>query len=121
MSEFRYYCLHDDGRIALGEHVEATDLDAAINHAYENCRSHPTHAYRYVEVWRGSERLYSSPRDQEAGSLLPIHRPLPTREPIIPRRGAAPAMTAWEPVERPWSGTDERGVTVITPRVLPQP
>ena len=38
MQEFRYYCLHDDGGIALGEFVEATDLDAAINHAYEACR-----------------------------------------------------------------------------------
>jgi hypothetical protein len=65
MSEFRYYCLHDDGRIAIGEHVETTDLDAAINHAYESCRSHPKGAFRYVEVWRGSERLYFSPRQQE--------------------------------------------------------
>ena len=65
MSEFRYYCLYDDGRIAVGEHVEATDLDAAINHAYEACRAHPTRAYRYVEVWRGSERLYSSQRKQQ--------------------------------------------------------
>jgi hypothetical protein len=64
MAEFRYYCLHENGRIALGEHVEATDLDAAINHAYQCCRSHPTRAYRYVEVWRGSERLYFSPREQ---------------------------------------------------------
>jgi hypothetical protein len=64
MQEFRYYCLHDDGGIALGEFVEATDLDAAINHAYEACRSHPTRAYRYVEVWRGSERLYFSRREQ---------------------------------------------------------
>jgi hypothetical protein len=74
MTEFRYYCLHDDGRIALGEHVEATDLDAAINHAYEACRSHPTRAYRYVEVWRGAERLYFSPREQGAGRLLPAMR-----------------------------------------------
>ena len=44
MLEFRYYCLHDDGGIALGEFVKATDLDAAINHAYEACRSHPTRA-----------------------------------------------------------------------------
>jgi hypothetical protein len=50
MSEFRYYCLRDDGSIALGEHVEATDLDAAVNHAHEFCRSHPTLAYHFVEV-----------------------------------------------------------------------
>jgi hypothetical protein len=72
MSEFRYYCLHDDGRIALGEHVEATDLDAAINHAYEACRSHPV-AYRYVEVWRGSEKLYFSPREQRVRESSPSH------------------------------------------------
>ena len=74
MAEFRYYCLHDDGRIALGEHVEAPDLDAAINHAYEVCRSHPTLAYRYVEVWRWSEKLYFSSREQGAGNLLPARR-----------------------------------------------
>ena len=70
MAEFRYYCLHDDGRIALGENVEATDLDTAIHHAYEVCRTHPTRAYRYVEVWRGTERLYFSPREhpREQGS-----------------------------------------------------
>jgi hypothetical protein len=64
MSEFRYYCLHDDGSIAVGEHVETPDLDTAIHHAYEACRTHPTRAYRYVEVWRGAERLYFSPRNQ---------------------------------------------------------
>jgi hypothetical protein len=64
MADFRCYCLHDDGRIALGEHIEADDLSAAIRNAYEYCLSHPARAYRYVEVWRGSERLYSSPREQ---------------------------------------------------------
>ena len=62
MAEFRYYCLHDDGRIALGDHVEATDLNAAMDHAYEVARSHPTGAFRFVEVWSGTERLYASPR-----------------------------------------------------------
>ena len=63
MAEFRYYCLDNAGKIALGEHVEATDLDAAIHRAYEACRSRPV-AYRYVEVWRGSQKLYFSPREQ---------------------------------------------------------
>ena len=72
MAEFRYYCLHDDGRIARGEHVEATDLDAAIHHAYEVCRSHAA-AYRYVEVWRGSEKLYFSPREQGGRESSPTH------------------------------------------------
>ena len=35
MADFRCYCLHDDGRIALGEHIEADDLSAAIRNAYE--------------------------------------------------------------------------------------
>jgi len=73
MAEFRYYCLHDDGRIALGENVEATDLDTAIHHAYEVCRTHPTRAYRYVEVWRGSERLYFSPHEQGSRRSSPSH------------------------------------------------
>jgi len=70
MSEFRYYCLHDDGSIAVGEHVEAPDLDAAIHYAYEACRTHPTRSYRYVEVWHGAERLYFSPRDHDDGRML---------------------------------------------------
>jgi hypothetical protein len=48
MAEFRCYCLHDDGRIALGEHIEADDLSAAISNAYEYCHSHPTRAYRVI-------------------------------------------------------------------------
>jgi hypothetical protein len=101
MTEFRYYCLHDDGRIALGEHVEATDLDAAINHAYEACRSHPTRAYRYVEVWRGSERLYSSPREQGAGSLLPaMHRHERARRFSV--SCAASATREQSPAVGPW-------------------
>jgi hypothetical protein len=62
MAEFRYYCLHDDGLIALGEHVEATDLNTAIDHAYEVARSHPKGVFRFVEVWSATERLYASPR-----------------------------------------------------------
>jgi hypothetical protein len=62
MAEFRYYCLHDDGAIAPGKHVEATDLNAAIDHAYEVARSHPKGAFRFVEVWTGTERLYASLR-----------------------------------------------------------
>ena len=64
MADFRCYWLHDDGRIALGEHIEADDLSAAIRNAYEYCPSHPTRAYRYMEVWRGPERLYFSPRER---------------------------------------------------------
>jgi hypothetical protein len=62
MTEFRYYCLHDDGKIALGEYIEAADLNEAIDHAYAVARAHPTGAFHYVEVWRGPDRLYSSPR-----------------------------------------------------------
>jgi hypothetical protein len=71
MSEFRYYCLHDDGSIALGEHVEATDLHTAIEHAYAVARSHPNGAFHHVEVWSGTQRLYASPRDQEEGRRDP--------------------------------------------------
>jgi hypothetical protein len=73
MADFRRYCLHDDGRIALGENIEADDLSAAIRTAYEYCHSHPTRAYRYVEVWRGSERLYFSPREQGRREASAIH------------------------------------------------
>jgi hypothetical protein len=65
MAEFRYYCLDDAGKIALGEHVEATDLNAAIEHAYGVARFHPTGAFPYVEVWSGAERLYASPVDRK--------------------------------------------------------
>jgi hypothetical protein len=58
----RYYRLHDDGKIALGEYIESADLDEAIDQAYAVAREHPPGALHYVEVWRGADRLYSSPR-----------------------------------------------------------
>ena len=64
MADFRCYCLHDDGRIALGEHIEADDLSAAIRNAYDYAVHIERALTRYVEVWRGAERLYFSPREQ---------------------------------------------------------
>jgi len=65
MPEFRYYCLHDDGSIALGEHVEATDLNTAIEHAHAVAGSRPNGAFPHVEVWSGTQRLYASLREQD--------------------------------------------------------
>jgi hypothetical protein len=73
MADFRCYCLHDDGRIASGEYIEVDDLSDAIRTAYEFSRSHPTRAYRYVEVWRGSKMLYFSPREQGRREPSPSH------------------------------------------------
>jgi hypothetical protein len=62
---FRYYCIDDMGRIVLGDHLSAPDLDAAIRAAYEACRTHPHFPSTRIEVWRGVERLYSSGRGAE--------------------------------------------------------
>jgi hypothetical protein len=61
MPEFRYFCLHDNGSIALGRHVEVTDLAEAIGVARENCRTHPAGPLHWIEVWSGDVRLYESP------------------------------------------------------------
>ena len=60
MTEFRYYCLHDDGTIAVGANIEAPDLEAAIRSAHEACDAHREGPFRHVEVWRGAEKEYSS-------------------------------------------------------------
>jgi hypothetical protein len=65
MPEFRYYCLHDDGSIALGEHLEATDLNTAIEHTYAVAGSHPNGPFPHVEVWSGKQKLYASLREQK--------------------------------------------------------
>jgi hypothetical protein len=60
MAEFRYYGLHDDGKIAFGEYVDVADLDAAIEYAWEACKSHTKGALRHLEVWSGTQMLYAS-------------------------------------------------------------
>jgi hypothetical protein len=53
--------------IGLGEYIEVADLGEAIDHAYAVARAHPAGAFHYVEIWRRSGRLYSSPRGGELG------------------------------------------------------
>jgi hypothetical protein len=61
MPEFRYYCLHENGRIALGKHIEVVDLIEAIRIAYEDCCTARAVELHRVEVWQGDVRLYESP------------------------------------------------------------
>jgi len=58
--EFRYYCLHDDGRIALGETVVVNTLDEAISQARTRC-SHNDRGttFHFVEVWQGATRVFA--------------------------------------------------------------
>ncbi len=60
MLQFRYYCLNADDRIVLGDHLAASDLDAAIRAAYEACRDHPHFPSSRIEIWQGARRLYTS-------------------------------------------------------------
>ena len=60
VEEFRYYCLRDDGRIAFGESIVVAGLDEAIRQGRAMCLDNDLGiAFKYVEVWRGSRRVYS--------------------------------------------------------------
>jgi len=74
MAAFRYYCLRDDGTIALGENLEASELSEAVRRACQTCQSHPRGAFRFIEVWSGREMLYTSPGAQAGPNhtLAPI-------------------------------------------------
>jgi hypothetical protein len=87
MAEFRYYCLHGDGKIAVGEHVEAADLNAAIEHAYAVARAHPTGAFRYVEVWPGAA-IFQSALTRAAEPILPSAMWCPSGVPSVRARGS---------------------------------
>lgn len=57
---FRFYCLNEEDRIVIGDHLMAPDLDSAIRAAYEACRDHPHFPTSRIEIWRGATRLYAS-------------------------------------------------------------
>jgi hypothetical protein len=77
MADFWCYCLRDDGRIALGEHIEADDLSAAIRDAYKYCHSHLTHAFS-IGTARVQLGLRSAPTlSREATLRRPSDLPRP--------------------------------------------
>ncbi len=61
MPEFRYYCLDVQDRIVIGDNLVVSDLDRAIEAAYEACRDHPHFPSTRIEIWQGTVRLYMSP------------------------------------------------------------
>ena len=67
MAAFRLYKLTSDGKIAVGEWLEAEDLAAAKRMALDMCRGQPFRC----ELWKGAERLLAftcDGRDREGGA-----------------------------------------------------
>jgi hypothetical protein len=64
MPQFRYYCLYENGKIASGEHIDVAGLAAAIRLAYDDCHAR-SKGHCCIEVWCGTEMLYSTPRGHE--------------------------------------------------------
>jgi hypothetical protein len=58
---FRCFCLTDDDRIAWGLHIDARNLEAAIQAAHRACREHRESSSSRVEIWHGRKKLYASP------------------------------------------------------------
>jgi hypothetical protein len=61
MSQFRCFCLTADDRIAWGLRVEAPNLEAAIKAGERACQLHLKTSLPRVEIWRGVNKLYTSP------------------------------------------------------------
>jgi hypothetical protein len=60
VEEFRYYCLHDNGRIAFGESVLVDCLEDAIRQARTRCEDNIMGmTFGFVEVWRGGKRVFT--------------------------------------------------------------
>jgi hypothetical protein len=57
MTDFGYYRLYDNGRIASGMHIEAPDLPSTIAAAQGRSDKHPTGKRRHVETWREQARV----------------------------------------------------------------
>lgn len=60
MPRFNFYYLNGLGRIALGKHAEAADLNAAIRSASEECKAHPAGPFRGFEIWQDARLLFTS-------------------------------------------------------------
>jgi hypothetical protein len=58
VSRFRCFCLTADDRVAWGLHLEATNLEAAIEAAHRACQEHLKTSESKVEIWRGANRLH---------------------------------------------------------------
>jgi hypothetical protein len=68
MPFFRFFCLHDDGRVACGRAIDLPDPAAAIAYAYAACRAAPNGSFRRVEVWADDRLLYASKRERSETS-----------------------------------------------------
>jgi hypothetical protein len=60
MSQFRAYCLDEQNAIIAGQDVEAPDLPSAIRAAQTICALQPKGCAERIEIWQGTQRLYTS-------------------------------------------------------------
>jgi hypothetical protein len=61
MPSFRCFCLTVGDRIAWGLRVEAPNLEAAIKAGERACQQHLKTSLPRIEIWRGANKLYTSP------------------------------------------------------------
>ena len=54
---YRCFCLTDDDRVMWGLHVDAPDVEAAVEAAHRACQEHLKTASTGVEIWRGAKKL----------------------------------------------------------------
>jgi hypothetical protein len=57
MTDFGYYRLYDNGRIASGMHIEGPDLPSTIGAAQGRSDKDSTGKWRHVETWREQARV----------------------------------------------------------------
>jgi hypothetical protein len=63
---FRCYCLTADDRIAWGILIDAKNLEAAIEAGRRACQEHRGTLSSRVQIWRGTEKLYTSPSSENS-------------------------------------------------------
>jgi hypothetical protein len=64
--QYRCFCLTEDDRVEWGLHLEAKNLDAAIEAAHRACQEHLHSSSSRVEIWRGANKLHVSARTKNS-------------------------------------------------------
>ena len=66
MPRYRCFCLVADDRVAWGLHLDARNLEAAIEAAHQACQAHLKASTSRVEIWRGANKLYVGSKTEDS-------------------------------------------------------
>ena len=66
MPQYRCFCLTEEDRVAWGLHLEAKNLEAAIEAAHRACQEHLHASSSRVEIWCGANKLHVSSRTKHS-------------------------------------------------------